>query len=284
MTQQREYCAEVAAAEGAALAGTADVVDVWIMLEYLPAWTTKATTDNALASATRDWLSALAQAAVARGLKPRLQLIRRPELDRRGVTLMIGADAALHRVQATDYQGLCELTLADVLAHPPLPARQYFVCTNGQRDLCCSRFGLPTYAALRERVGERVWQTTHVGGHRFAPNVLTLPQAAMYGRVQPTDVAQFVTAIEDDRLAAQWLRGRTRHPPEVQAAEAHLAAREINTSGAVTTQTRSDGSVRIAFGHSAAVVRPGVAALVLSSCGDTQRKKVAPWVVSLDGA
>ena len=67
-------------------------------------------------------------------------------------------------------------------------APQYFVCTNGQRDLCCARFGLPTYAALRERVGERVWQTTHVGGHRFAPNVLTLPQAALYGRVQPADV------------------------------------------------------------------------------------------------
>ena len=40
---QREYCAEVAQAEDEPMAGTADVVDVWIMLEYLPAWTAKAT-------------------------------------------------------------------------------------------------------------------------------------------------------------------------------------------------------------------------------------------------
>ncbi|HEY6599463.1 MAG TPA: hypothetical protein VIZ30_09120, partial [Pseudomonadales bacterium] len=59
MTLQRAYCAELALAEGATLAGTADVVDAWIMLEYLPAWTAKATTDNSLASATRAWLDGL---------------------------------------------------------------------------------------------------------------------------------------------------------------------------------------------------------------------------------
>ena len=54
MAIDREYCAEVAAAEGEALIGTADVVDAWILLEYLPAWTAKATSDNALAQLLLD--------------------------------------------------------------------------------------------------------------------------------------------------------------------------------------------------------------------------------------
>jgi hypothetical protein len=282
MTLQRAYCAELALAEGATLPGTADVVDAWIMLEYLPAWTAKATSDNSLAAATRAWLDRLRLDAVARGLKPRQQFIRRPELDRTRVTLMIAVDGALHRVEANDYDALCELSLNDVLARTPIQSRQYFVCTNGQRDLCCARFGLPTYAALRERVGERVWQTTHVGGHRFAPNVLTLPQAALYGRVGTTDVEAFLAAIENDRLAAPWLRGRTRYSPEVQAAEAALLALGLDTTGAVSTQALGDGGMRVAFGSNAAQVRHGTAVDVQSSCSDAQRKSVTPLIVSVE--
>ena len=276
---QREYCAEVARAEGEPMPGTADVVDVWIMLEYLPAWTAKATSDNSLAASTRAWLTRLSDDVAARGLKPRVQLIRRPELDRPGVRLMVAADDALHRIEASDYDALGERTLDDVLATTAVRDRQYFVCTNGQRDVCCARFGLPTYAALRERVGDRVWQTTHVGGHRFAPNVLTLPRAALYGRVQPTEVDEFVDAIEHDRLAAKWLRGRTRHRPEVQAAEAALAERGFDVSGSPMTRALDDGAQRITFGVHAAIVRPGAAREVLTSCGD-ERKAVVPWVVS----
>ena len=275
---QREYCAEIARAEDEPLPGTADVVDVWIMLEYLPAWTAKATSDNSLAAPTRAWLKGLTDAVVARGQRPRLLLIRQPELDRTGVTLMIAAHDGLHRIAAADYATLAEHSLDDVFAVTPLRARHYFVCTNGQRDVCCARFGLPTYAALRERVGERVWQTTHVGGHRFAPNVLTLPRAALYGRVQPADVDAFVDAIEHDRLAAPWLRGRTHHRPEVQAAEAALASRGFDVAGSAVVQT-VEGGLRVAFGAHAAIVRPGAVRNVLTSCGD-ERKPVAPWVVS----
>jgi hypothetical protein len=276
---QREYCAEVAQADGEPMAGTADVVDVWIMLEYLPAWTAKATTDNALAAPTKAWLKRLADEVTARGLKARLQLIRRPELDRTGVTIMLGTARGLHRLQTADYDALAELSLEAIEAAPLETAQQYFVCTNGQRDVCCARFGLPTYAALREQVADRVWQTTHVGGHRFAPNVLTLPQAALYGRVYPAEVDAFVGAVEGNRIAAKWLRGRTRHAPEVQAAEAALVARGIDTSGKPDRRPIDGGGYRVAFGSHAVAVTPGAIRQVLTSCGD-ERKPVTPWKVS----
>jgi hypothetical protein len=278
MATDREYCADVAAAEGEALGGTADAVDAWILLEYLPAWGAKATTDNALDAATRAWLSGLASTASERGVKMRLQFIRQPETDRTGVTLMLAVDGRLHRVDAPDYEALTRQPYDTVQNAPTEAAAHYFVCTNGQRDVCCARFGLPTYAALRERVGARVWQTTHVGGHRFAPNVLALPQAALYGRVQPHDVDAFVTAIDSGRLAAPWLRGRTRYAPEIQAAEVALAQRGLDTSGVAST-SQTDGGIEVRFGAHAVVVRRGEPRAVLASCGE-ERKPVAPWIVS----
>jgi len=244
----------------------------------VPAWTAKATSDNALNATAREWFVGLAAAASARGHKARLQFIRQPELDRTGVTLMIAFDGRLHRVSARDYDGLTVHTYEAMLAAPDETSAQYFVCTNGQRDVCCARFGLPTYAALRERVGSRVWQTTHVGGHRFAPNVLALPQAALYGRVQVNDVDAFVDAVEAGRLAPQWLRGRTRYAPEIQAAEAALVQRGIGTGGAVEA-TPIDGGVEVCFGANRVVVRRGEPRAVLASCGD-ERKPVAPLLVS----
>jgi len=278
MATDREYCAEVAAAEGEALAGTADVVEAWILLEYVPAWSAKATSDNALNAITRDWFAGLVTAAAAHGHKARLQFVRQPELDRTGVTAMIALDGRLHRIDARDYAALTAHSYAALLAAPLERAPQYFVCTNGQRDVCCARFGLPTYAALRERVGARVWQTTHVGGHRFAPNVLALPQAALYGRVRPHDVDAFVDVVDAGRLAPQWLRGRTKYAADVQAAEAALAGRGLDTSGNPVT-TAIDGGIEVRFGANAVVVRRGEPRAVLASCGD-ERKPVISWLVS----
>ena len=50
----RTYCSEQNPEEP--LWGTADPVDVWLCLEYRPAWKGRAMTDNALAEPTRLWL------------------------------------------------------------------------------------------------------------------------------------------------------------------------------------------------------------------------------------
>ena len=77
---QREYCAELALAEGEPIAGTADVVDVWIMLEYA-ARMDRQSDDRQFARGADARMAriSLRSEVSARGLKPRLQLIRRPE-------------------------------------------------------------------------------------------------------------------------------------------------------------------------------------------------------------
>jgi hypothetical protein len=46
--------------------GTADVVDVWIMLEYVPAWTAKALRQRARPDDESAWLKRLSDEVVAR--------------------------------------------------------------------------------------------------------------------------------------------------------------------------------------------------------------------------
>ena len=61
-------------------------------------------------------------------------------------------------------------------------ARDILVCTHGRHDTCCGTFGFPIYDALRDGYaadtagGLRIWQVSHLGGHRFAPNVVDMPQ------------------------------------------------------------------------------------------------------------
>ena len=68
--------------------------------------------------------------------------------------------------------------------------RELLVCTQGSVDTCCGTFGYPLYSQLRRladsAAGElRVWQATHFQYHRFAPVVLDLPEARVWGAVSP---------------------------------------------------------------------------------------------------
>lgn len=69
--------------------------------------------------------------------------------------------------------------------------RELMVCTHAQVDLACGRFGTPIYRRLRKEYAPasngklRVWQSTHFGGHQFAPTLTDLPQGHLWGHLEP---------------------------------------------------------------------------------------------------
>ena len=209
---QREYCAEVAQADGEPMAGTADVVDVWIMLEYLPAWTAKATTDNALATPTKAWLKQLADQVTARGLKaaaaadpPSRTRSHRCDADAGHAA----RTASRWRLRTTTRSLRCRSKRSRPRRSKPLRS---ISCAPTANATCAARVsGCRRTPRCANGLADRAWQTTHVGGHRFAPNVLTLPQAALYGRVQPADVGEFVDAV-DRRSHCREVVARTHTP------------------------------------------------------------------------
>ena len=281
--EAREYCAELA--RGESMAGTTGIVHVWVLLEYIPAWGPHAVTDNDLSAETKAWLADVPD-SLPLGFNCRVLLARQPEIDRAGVRLFIGVTTddhpQLYRFEAELFDDLRRINVADVLANAQRYAEhlvvepQYFVCTNGQRDLCCARFGRPTYTALRELAGERAWQVTHLGGHRFAPNVLVLPQGVLYGRVDVVEVPAFFDQVENGQLATDWARGRSCYTPEVQAAEIFLGG---GVESGVSIETGED-SWWVRFLHGPSVnVHLGAAMDVVASCGDEKAKRVRPYEV-----
>ena len=66
--------------------------------------------------------------------------------------------------------------------------RDILVCTHGSRDICCASIGHPTYQELRAAYSTpltRVWQLSHTGGHRLAPNIIDMPSGRYWSRLTP---------------------------------------------------------------------------------------------------
>lgn len=94
----------------------------------------------------------------------------------------------------------------------------YLVCAHGTHDACCAIRGRPVAAALESRRPGRVWECSHVGGDRFAANLLVLPAGLLYGRVQPEDAERLATLTDRGRVDAGSLRGRVGFSSVEQAA------------------------------------------------------------------
>jgi hypothetical protein len=129
----------------------------------------------------------------------------------------------LRRLHVDAYDELAGLdleTAGDPVGHP-----LFLVCTHGKHDRCCARRGRPVYEALREQVEQGwVWQSSHVGGDRFAGNVVALPDGVYYGRVDPAATWPVVEAALAGRIHPPCYRGRSCYGFAAQAAE--LAVRE----------------------------------------------------------
>ena len=98
----------------------------------------------------------------------------------------------------------------------------WLVCTHGRHDTCCAVEGRPVALALARHRPGAVWECSHVGGDRFAANVLAMPHGLYYGRVEPERVAELVAAHERGEVLPDLLRGRSTMAPAAQDAVAHV--------------------------------------------------------------
>ncbi len=125
----------------------------------------------------------------------------------------------------------------------------YFVCTHSKHDACCALRGRPVAAALDEVRPGRVWECSHVGGERFAANVLVLPAGLLYGRVLPFAAPEFAATTDAGEVVGALLRGRVGLPPAAQAALAYayeqLAVRRAADLRVIRTSPVTDGTAHV---------------------------------------
>jgi hypothetical protein len=218
-------CATLSRVLGEPLYGTASRVRGWVLLEQPGPWGAEAVTSSRLEAGLARALDRAARAAHLR-----LLLIRRPG---RGASRPYACFVAhtsragrwMEMRRLDDPAELLELDMARVVAGErpgfgdPAPGPVYLVCTNGRHDRCCATYGRPLALALAARFGELVWESSHVGGDRFAGNLVCLPDGHYFGRVGPGDAERVVDRHRLGLLDLDHYRGRCTDPPTVQAAE-----------------------------------------------------------------
>jgi len=129
-----------------------------------------------------------------------------------------GGQGELRRLDVDRHDDLIgvDLETAGTRVEHPL----FLICTHGKHDRCCAKYGRPLYDAVREQVEEGwAWQSTHVGGDRFAGNLVALPDGIYYGRVEPSDAWPVIEASLAGRIYLPCYRGRSSHGFAAQAAE-----------------------------------------------------------------
>jgi hypothetical protein len=115
----------------------------------------------------------------------------------------------------------------DRTAFDPVAGPLVVVCTHGRRDPCCAERGRPIVATAAASHPGRVWESTHVGGDRFAGNLVTFPHGLYFGHVDPAEAPGIVAAYAEaaPRIGAlERYRGRSSHRLVVQAADAAVRA------------------------------------------------------------
>jgi hypothetical protein len=94
------------------------------------------------------------------------------------------------------------------------------VCTNGRHDPCCATFGRPLARALRlSAADDNVWECSHIGGDRFAGNIVILPEGLYYGRCDESSAAGLLAAYKRGEIDLDHYRGRSAFGFYEQAAE-----------------------------------------------------------------
>ena len=286
------FCSQLSQQEGEQLFGTAvSNIKVWFALEYNRPWRAKATVDNDLPTAVQGWLNDQLE-KVGNG---RLQFIRQQK-DNTPLSFFVGLpeNGRLYRFELNNYEELFQLDIAAVVAGAaqyeaflwtePL----YLVCTNGKRDRCCALWGMAFYRALQPLAGTAVWQTTHTGGHRFAPTLLTLPDGILHGRLALENVADFLTAHQQGKLLLDNYRGHSHYEPVVQVADYFLRQTTGETSLSAYRyhqhQNGNGSQWRVQFAQDDGTVHEVVVAVetavpdnLLASCDKLQVKPISQY-------
>ncbi|MEU0935681.1 MULTISPECIES: sucrase ferredoxin [unclassified Embleya] len=162
--------------------------------------------------------------------------------------LRVRAAADLLALDLAALAGPVEPSVGESAAEPLL-----LICTNGKRDRCCAVAGRPLAAALATSFPEATWEVTHLGGHRFAPTAVVLPQGYLYGRLDPTAARAVVAAARRGEMVPDHCRGRATYSRAGQAAELAVRAdcgeRRADALSVYDERAEDDGGWTVRVDH-----------------------------------
>jgi hypothetical protein len=225
-----ERCSDAARAREESPLATAPPARRLLLVEVPGPWGRAGLTGSRLPPDVTEPLAATADAAGVR-----VQLVRRPGRHpgplrpatwRSGSRLWALADPVAGVVRWGDWRDETDLLGIDLhecldRSARPLtgPQRLALVCTHARHDVCCAVRGRPVVVALAQAgLGREVWETSHLGGDRFAANLLLLPEGEVFGGLDERSAVAAARALDAGRLDLAHHRGRVGRAPAAQAA------------------------------------------------------------------
>ena len=209
--------------------GTAATQTAWLLLEYRPVWSFNAVAraGNSLSATVADYL----YATLAEADHCRMLFIRQSGRTSGPLKMYIAftdeTNPALYGFDLKEYDDIVGMPLVEMLngaideryqVDEPL----YAVCVNKERDRCCGTHGWSVYQELSKLNGDRVWQATHIGSHRFAGTMIAFLHGTYYGYLDPHDAQSVYDAEEAQTIYLPKLRGRSCYDGPTQVADAFI--------------------------------------------------------------
>jgi hypothetical protein len=287
MAEHAEHtCSALSLRRGEPVMATASRVDRWLLVEQPGAWGRDALLESHL-----DPLAARTLQSHGRRHGVRIVLIRRtgshgPDQEQAADRCVFLANTTVEGgwVERLDVPvrqlGAIDLAAARSSAPPGVGERVdgsvHLVCTHGRHDRCCADQGRPVARALAAAEVD-VWESSHIGGDRFAANLVSLPSGVYLGRVPAERAATMVRELEAGLIDLDHYRGRCCYPPLVQAAELavrrRLDERRLDVIVLEESQLERDGDqVRTRFRHPQGVTE----AVIRRRHGPVERLTCAP--------
>lgn len=289
MAAPAERCALLSRERDESLAGTASRVTRWVVVEQPGAWGQDALVDSKLDEQIGRTLKSAGRRHGFRPLLMRRPGWRKPEDGRRVYLARTMREGGwIEQVDFEDPGALVRLDWGalDSSTPPgigvPGPDAVHLVCTNGRHDPCCADQGRPVVRALDDAGVPEVWESTHLGGDRFAANIATLPIGVYHGRVEAEQAVGLLDDLSDGLVTLDRYRGRSCFSPLAQAAEHHvrleLGERRVLGLRVAGAERRGEDGLTVRFDHDTgpveAVVRRERAERELLTCTASPAR---PW-------
>ena len=109
----------------------------------------------------------------------------------------------------------------------PIEGEQIFICTHGRHDKCCAKFGQELadkmrYHVSRQKTAVEVWDSSHLGGHRFAATMIDFPTGRAYGHLSADELPNYLASRKAAQVYGRAYRGSVFLSGLEQVAEAHV--------------------------------------------------------------
>ena len=236
MTDEKTLtCSQMSSRSGEHLYGTALEIKNWFLLEYSGVWKKDALAQSALPEEVKDHLGGLLSSFE----ESRVQLIGGPGPSKGNLAFYYAhcseISPKLYRFEMERYEDLLSIDLAELVRTEEIEKfsceeRLVLVCTHGAHDGCCAAAGSGVYKELLKKEGISPWRTSHVGGHRFAANLVMLPEGVYYGRVNGGNLDDVVSSHLRGEIFLDCYRGRSCFSQTSQVSD-YFLRKEIEKLG-----------------------------------------------------